>query len=112
MLTADHSFDMQLRGGRLDAPLLEGLDEIEAKAQADRAAGEKSPTLRTSTLRMENSHTGEPVIVAAKGPGAERVRGFMLNTDLFTVMMQAYGWKPAVAAAPTATARPRTATNP
>jgi alkaline phosphatase len=65
VLTADHSFDMQLRGGQLDTPLLAGLDEIEAKAQADRAAGEKSPTLRTSALRMENSHTGEPVIVAA-----------------------------------------------
>jgi alkaline phosphatase len=103
MLTADHSFDLQLRGGRLDAPLLEGVDEAEAKARE-----EKNPTVRTSTLRMENSHTGEPVIVAAKGPGAERVRGFMLNTDLFNVMMQAYGWKPA---APPAPARPRAATN-
>jgi alkaline phosphatase len=109
MLTADHSFDLQLRGGRLDAPLLDGIDESEAKAAADRAAGEKSPTLRTSSLRMENSHTGEPVIVAAKGPGAERVRGFMRNTDLFNVMMQAYGWKPTVAEAPT---RPKAATNP
>jgi hypothetical protein len=35
----------------------------------------------------------------------------MLNTDIFTVMMQAYGWKPAPAAPPAAPARPRTATN-
>lgn len=105
MLTADHSFDMQLRGGLLSTPLLAGLEEAEEKAKA-----EKNPTLRTGTLRMENSHTGEPVIVAARGPGAERVRGFMLNTDLFNVMMQAYGWKPAPVAQPPV--RPRTATNP
>ena len=42
---------------------------------------------------MDNGHTGEPVIAAAQGPGAERVRGFMQNTDLFHVMMRAYGWK-------------------
>jgi alkaline phosphatase len=108
MLTADHAFDMQLRGGRLDSPLLEGADEAQAKVQEAKAAGEKSPTFRSSKLRMEDSHTGEPVIVAAKGPGSERVRGFMLNTDLFNVMMQAYGWKPTAAAAP---ARPRAATN-
>jgi alkaline phosphatase len=109
MLTADHSFDMQLRGGRLDAPLLEGLDEAEAKAQAEKTQGQKNPTLRTASLRMENSHTGEPVIVAAKGPGAERVRGFMLNTDLFSVMMDAYGWKPSAPAV--APVRPRATTN-
>jgi len=109
MLTADHSFDMQLRSGRLDAPLLEGLDEAEAKAQAEKTQGEKSVTLRTGSLRMENSHTGEPVIVAAKGPGAERVRGFMLNTDLFNVMMDAYGWKPSAPAV--VPARPRVTTN-
>ena len=106
MLTADHSFDMQLRGGRLDTPLFDGLDAAEAKAAEAKAAGETRPTLRTSSIRMEDGHTGEPVIIAAKGPGADRVRGFMLNTDLFNVMMHAYGWTP------TDPARPRTATYP
>jgi alkaline phosphatase len=105
VLTADHSFDLQLRSGLLATPLLDGLDEAETKARA-----EKNPTLRTSSLRMENSHTGEPVLVAAKGPGAERVRGFMLNTDIFNVMMQAYGWKPTPPGAQ-APARPRAVTN-
>jgi alkaline phosphatase len=104
VLTADHSFDTQLRSGRLGTPLLDGLEDAEVRAKE-----EKSPTLRTPTLRMENSHTGEPVIVAAKGPGADRVHGFMLNTDIFNVMMQAYGWKPIVAAAPK---RFKSATNP
>jgi alkaline phosphatase len=42
---------------------------------------------------MDNGHTGEEVLAAAQGPGAERVRGFMPNTDLFRVMMAAYGWE-------------------
>jgi alkaline phosphatase len=42
---------------------------------------------------VDNSHTGEEVIAAAKGPGAGRVRGFIRNTDLFHIMMAAYGWK-------------------
>jgi alkaline phosphatase len=32
--------------------------------------------------------------VAAEGPGADQVRGYMQNTDLFQVMMRAYGWTP------------------
>jgi alkaline phosphatase len=32
-------------------------------------------------------HSGEQVLVAADGPGAERVRGFLLNTDLFGIVM-------------------------
>ena len=49
---------------------------------------------------MDNGHTGEPVMIAAMGPGADRVRGYMLNTDIFKVMMQAFGWKADDAAAP------------
>jgi alkaline phosphatase len=43
-------------------------------------------------MKVEGSHTGEEVLVAAEGPGADQVRGYMLNTDLFGVMMRAYGW--------------------
>lgn len=43
-------------------------------------------------IRMENGHTGEGVLVAAQGPGAERVHGFLANTELFHIMMTAYGW--------------------
>nr|PZN86877.1 MAG: alkaline phosphatase [Acidobacteriota bacterium] len=97
IFTADHSFDLQLRGGRPGTPLLEGLEEAEARARE-----EKSRTIRAPALHVENSHTGEPVIVAAQGPGAERVRGFMANTDLFDIMMEALGWaaevEPATAA--------------
>ena len=88
IFTADHSFDLGLRGGLLGKPLLEGLEAEEAKA-----AEEKRRNIRIPAVRMDNGHTGEPVLVAARGPGAERVRGYMHNTGVFRVMMQAFGWK-------------------
>ena len=84
LFTADHSFDLQLRGGLLGQPLLEGLEKAEEE-------NPKGP-IRIPALRREGSHTGEEVLVAAQGPGAERVRGYMANTDLFRVMMAAYRW--------------------
>lgn len=92
LFTADHSFDIRLRGGELGRPLLDGLEAAEAAAP-------KGP-LRIPALRMDNGHTGEEVLIAAQGPGAQRVRGYMANTDLFRVMMGAFGWplpKPAPA---------------
>ena len=74
-----------MRGGTFGPQLLEGLE----KAAAEAPRGQ----VRTATLRMDNGHTGEEVLAAAQGPGAERVRGFMPNTDLFRVMMAAYGWE-------------------
>ena len=50
-------------------------------------------TLRLENLRRDDDHTAEEVVVAARGPGAERVRGFLSNTDLFGIMMDAYGWR-------------------
>ncbi len=88
LFTADHSFDIQVRGGLLGDTLLDGLEAEEAKA-----AEEKRRNIRIPTLRMDNGHTGEPVMAAAQGPGAERVRGYMQNTELFRVMLQAFGWK-------------------
>jgi alkaline phosphatase len=84
LFTADHSFDLRLRGGLLADPLLMGLEEAEAESP-------KGP-IRIPSLRMDNGHSGEPVLAAAQGPGADAVRGYMANTDLFRVMMSAYGW--------------------
>ena len=47
---------------------------------------------------MDDGHTGEEVVVAAQGPGARRVHGFISNTDLFRIMISAYGWKEDAAA--------------
>jgi alkaline phosphatase len=94
LFTADHSFDIRIRGGARGKPILEGLEAAEAETP-------KGP-IRIPAVRMENGHTGEAVMVAAQGPGATRVRGYMLNTDIFRVMMDAFGW-PIPKPAPTTT---------
>lgn len=87
VFTADHSFDIQLRGGRLGEPFLAGIDEAQELSRV-----EKRRDVRTDNVRVDNAHTGEPVVAAAMGPGSDRVRGFMRNTDLFDVMLRAFGW--------------------
>jgi alkaline phosphatase len=77
VFTADHSFDTRLRGGRPGEPL-----------------PLVTPTPPKSAIRVDDGHTGEEVLVAAQGPGAARVHGFFPNTELFRIMMAAYGWKP------------------
>jgi alkaline phosphatase len=80
IFTADHSFDIRLRNGRPGQPLIVTVP-----------AGEKPPV--DAPLRVDDGHTGEEVVVAAQGPGAERVHGFIPNTDLFRIMMAAFGWE-------------------
>jgi alkaline phosphatase len=69
LFTADHSYDMRLSG-----------------------SVEKGESIVPSMV-VQGSHAGEEVLVAAQGPGAEKVRGFLRNTQLFDIMMDAYGWK-------------------
>ncbi len=80
LFAADHSFDIRLRGGKRGEPLLSTTDNA-------------SVTHASSLIRVDDGHTGEEVLVAAQGPGAERVHGFIANTDLFHIMMAAYGWE-------------------
>jgi alkaline phosphatase len=80
VFTADHSFDTRVKGGRRGDPLL-------VADGGGSAAAAKAP------IRVDGGHTGEEVLVAAQGPGAERVRGFFPNTQLFHILMAAYGWK-------------------
>ncbi|MEO8595849.1 MAG: alkaline phosphatase [Candidatus Solibacter sp.] len=88
LFTADHSFDLSLYGGKRGEPLLNGLDEW-TKANA----GKKPEYTKLPSLRVFDDHTGEEVIATAMGPGSERVNGFMPNTQLFRIMMQALGWQ-------------------
>jgi len=78
---ADHSFDLRLRGGKKGAPLA---PQVVATTGA--------PLPAKPVISVENSHTGEEVLVAARGPGAELLHGFIPNTGIFQVMMTAYGW--------------------
>jgi alkaline phosphatase len=83
IFAADHSFDTRLRGGNKGDVLVPP-----ASASKEALASPKAP------IRVLGGHTGEEVVVAAQGPGAERVRGFFPNTRLFEIMLAAYGWKP------------------
>jgi alkaline phosphatase len=84
IFTADHSFDFRVKSGSSGEPLLKGLDEA--------VGATKEAPLRLAHVNVDNAHTGEQVVVAAKGPGAELVHGYMLNTDIFRVMLNAFGW--------------------
>jgi len=80
VFAADHSFDTRLRGGKKVGP--------------QEPMTENTGTMPANlNIRVDNGHTGEQVLVAAQGPGAERVRGFIANTDLFHIMMAAFGWE-------------------
>jgi alkaline phosphatase len=83
LFTADHSFDLRVYSGVWGKPLLTG-----AGAEMDSGA----TAVRLANVRMDDDHTGEEVLAAADGPGSEAVRGYMANTDLFHVMMNAFGW--------------------
>jgi len=84
IFTADHSFDLRVRGGKRGVPLLPATDPAP-----------DAPAAAKPNVRVDNSHTAEQVLVAAQGPGAEKVRGFIVNTDVFHIMMSAYGWETA-----------------
>ena len=79
IFAADHSFDIRLQGGKRGEPLLSN-------------AHNPGATPATTHIRVDDEHTGEQVLVTAQGPGAGRVHGFIANTDLFHIMMAAYGW--------------------
>jgi len=81
IFTADHSFDIRVRGGQPGKPMLNG------EVPADGGNPLKP------FIRVDDGHTGEQVLVAAKGPGAEMVRGFIANSDLFGIMLAALGWQ-------------------
>ena len=86
LFTADHSFELRTVGGRRGEPLLKGFDEWQKTHQA-------REVVMLPALRVGHSHTGEEVLAAAMGPGADKVTGFFPNTHLFDVIMGAYGWK-------------------
>jgi alkaline phosphatase len=79
IFAADHSFDIRLVGGKKGEPVLSN----ETQGVAGQSRG---------NVRVDDGHTGEQVLVAAQGPGAARVHGFIANTDLFHIMMAAFGW--------------------
>jgi len=82
LFTADHSFDLRIvTSARKSEPIVTPTTDI----------GQPGKTAKG--LVVGGHHAAEEVIVAAQGPGAERVHGFFSSTELFRIMMAAYGWK-------------------
>jgi len=78
---------------------------VKGEAPGTVKANEKYKDVPGVTLRVGNLpammgasvHSGEDVILTAAGPGSERVRGSMDNTDVFRVIADALGLAPAEA---------------
>jgi alkaline phosphatase len=87
LFTADHSFDFRVLKGKKGADLRLPDSPNVGKPQAEKSADRPDVMIGTS-------HSGEEVFVAADGPGSERVKGVLSNTDLFGIMLSAYGWLP------------------
>lgn len=85
LFTADHSFGLRMGGGVRGTPLAGQYDAEAAKPGVTVASN--------SVISVEDGHTGEEVLVAATGPGADKVHGFMPNTRLFDILLSAFGWK-------------------
>jgi alkaline phosphatase len=85
LFTADHSYDFRVHDGNKGEPLL---SDTEKQRQID-----AEENVRFVNVRRDDDHTAEEVLVAAQGPGADRVRGILSNTDLFHIMLAAWGWK-------------------
>jgi len=87
VFTADHSFGLQIDNGRRGEDLMAGYD-------AWKATKTESDTVRLKNVFVNKTHTAEEVPVLAIGAGAAAVHGYLPNTQLFKVMMDAWGWAP------------------
>lgn len=67
LFTADHSYDLRLPKGAKGADIV-------------------------PLVAVDGSHSAEEVLVAATGPGAEQVKGIFPNTQIFHIMLSAFGW--------------------
>ena len=76
LMTADHGYDLRIKG--------EALAETAITA---------TPQQIAAITSLEDQHTAEEVPVIAAGPGSELVHGFISDTDIFHIMMSAYGWE-------------------
>ncbi|MGJ5817909.1 alkaline phosphatase [Paludibaculum fermentans] len=79
LFTADHSFDLRTIGLAKGTPYF--------------TAGADGKPVSNKGVVIQGKHSGEQVLVAATGPGSSKVKGFLVNTDLFGIMLSAYGWK-------------------
>jgi alkaline phosphatase len=116
LVTADHSHPLTINGDALVGRREDGSEDVEVTRRnlmgsgGTDLRGREYPVLTFATgpggieprpafadrpalvPRPYSTHAGEDVLLAARGPGAERVRGFVTNSDVFEMMKRAYGW--------------------
>ena len=85
LFTADHSYDFRIQGGKRNQPLILDAEKSLASSNVE--------SLRFKNIRRDDHHTGEDVLLVGQGPGAERIKVMISNTDTFHIMMEAYGWE-------------------
>jgi alkaline phosphatase len=81
---------------RLDGP---NVPTVDGKEKGTFEANEKYKDVPGAVLRLGNLsrlinasvHSGEDVILTASGPGSDKVRGQLDNTEVFRVMVEALG---------------------
>jgi alkaline phosphatase len=80
---------------KLDGPFVPAVSGPDkAYAANERYKDAPGAMLRVGNLPRnapQGVHTGEDVVLTAVGPGAERVRGFLDNTEVFRIMADALG---------------------
>lgn len=86
LFTADHSFGLQVDGGRRGEDILLGYD-------AWKASPSEEDIVRLENVLVNGNHTAEEVPALAIGAGSERVRGYFPSTYLFEVILDAWGWQ-------------------
>jgi alkaline phosphatase len=84
IFAADHSYDFRVFDGKKNSPLFPESEDMGSLEDQD--------SVRLQNVRRDDDHTGEEVLVAAQGPGAHRIRGVLSNTELFKIMLSAFGW--------------------
>ncbi len=82
LFAADHSSDLRVLGGKQGESLV---------SAANAVAG--LPANAAASIRSDSAHTAEEIVAFGRGPGSDRLHGFIANTDLFRIMMAAYGWR-------------------
>ena len=85
LFTADHSYDFRIQSGEKGRPLI-----LDAEKNLP---SNNEESIRWTNIRRDDHHTGEDVLLVGQGPGAERIKGMISNTDTFHIMMKAYGWE-------------------
>jgi alkaline phosphatase len=95
LFTADHSFDFRLLSGKRGAKLVFPPKQADEEEKPVKKAAKPEPAPASEgkpNFGLGSHHAGEEVLIAAEGPGSEEIHGFMHNTEIFKVMMNALGW--------------------